>query len=133
MKLMDELRKHKVYNQYGFYGTQPHLWYRSGAGGWDSPAWMVSRRGMILDDFWMNEGAKDFDGPLGTGGWERRRGALAEAMAWTSEKFGVKEWAKDPFGGWQDIKVIRRVEAFLATQMEAKCLQGRILPLRLRA
>lgn len=34
---------------------------------------------------------------------------LAEAKAWATEKYGITEWIRDPFGAWQDAGVYRKV------------------------
>jgi hypothetical protein len=31
---------------------------------------------------------------------------LAEAMKWAAVKYGIAEWAKDPFGGYQDVRTL---------------------------
>lgn len=30
---------------------------------------------------------------------------IEQAKAWASERYGITEWVRDPFGGWQDARV----------------------------
>ena len=34
---------------------------------------------------------------------------LKQALAWAMEQYGVTTWVCDPFGGWQDAAVAKRV------------------------
>lgn len=71
-----------------------------------SPAkWLVNGINHSPDpkSHWADYGSKSFIGKM-------RSPAFGEAKAWASEKYGIKEWARDPFGGWQDAEVLRRVE-----------------------
>jgi hypothetical protein len=51
---------------------------------------------------WYDQGNKAFIGKM-------RSPAFEEAKAWASEKYGIKAWLKDPWGGWQDAEVLNRV------------------------
>jgi hypothetical protein len=52
---------------------------------------------------WPNYGAKTFIGKM-------RSTALEEAKQWAGKKYGIKDWARDPFGDWQDVQVLDRVK-----------------------
>jgi hypothetical protein len=34
--------------------------------------------------------------------------ALEAAKAWASEKYGIKEWARTPYGSWMDAGFVKR-------------------------
>jgi hypothetical protein len=44
---------------------------------------------------------------------------LDEAKAWATEKYGITDWIKDPFGGWQDARVVARVKELLKAKVAA--------------
>jgi hypothetical protein len=127
MNKKEEMRKRRVFNPYGFYGTRPYIWYQARG---DSrmtkvPGWMVTRRGLKLGDFWEDYGSKHFfleppphDPSKYTEHQRNKLGqetALKDAMAWASEKFAIKAWARDPFGGYGPAEfVTERVRAILA-------------------
>lgn len=39
---------------------------------------------------------------------EVRQFALDEIMAWASKKYGIKKWAKTPYGSWMDEAFVKR-------------------------
>lgn len=59
---------------------------------------------------WTDNGCKAFSGRM-------RSPALDEAKKWASERFGIAEWVRDPFGGWQDAKVLARAKELLGNKM----------------
>lgn len=50
---------------------------------------------------WADNGNKTFD--IFTHGKEQ---ALADAIEWTDAKYGKRDWVKDPFGDYQDNRLI---------------------------
>ena len=116
-KITEELKKHKIYNLYEFYGEIPYIWYRPSGGSRSSSvsAWMVTKHGYRLDDSWYNHGSRAFivfnrkDKPI----------KLLEAETWASDKFGIKEWARDPFGGYGPSDFIKtRIKEILEQETE---------------
>ena len=126
MNKIEKMRKRRVFNPWGFYGRQPFIWYRPR--GRDSlsmttRAWMVTKRVVLLGDRWFDSGSKVF--LVFTTSKEE---TLTQAKVWASKKFGVKEWAKDPFGGYGPKEFMqRRLEEILAvpegTDMEDRPLK----------
>jgi len=51
---------------------------------------------------WADYGCKTFSGNM-------KSPALDEAKAFASEKYGIRAWDRDPFGNWQDRKVMAQV------------------------
>jgi len=62
--------------------------------------WKVVGLGFQTDPkaHWTDNGCKTFDG-------KKHSEAKQQAMDWASEKYGVEDWVRDPFGGYQDKKV----------------------------
>jgi hypothetical protein len=123
MKIIEELRKRKVYNLYEFYGEQPHIWYRprGDSRSMTVPGWMVSKRGINLADHWLDNESKHFgrfDAPAdmrNDSAYKQKAAVLKVAQAWASEKFGVKDWKRDPFDGYGPAEfVTERLRAILA-------------------
>lgn len=81
-----------------------------------SPKWAVDGIGFHVDSTaeWIDHGCKVF-----TCNRDTREQRLADAKAWASEKYGISEWARDPFGGWQDAVVLERVRALLGERSDA--------------
>lgn len=51
---------------------------------------------------WYDYGRKTFLGNM-------RDGSVSEAIKWATEQYNITEWKKDPFGDYQDAKVLERV------------------------
>jgi hypothetical protein len=104
-KLTDKLRERGVFNPHNFYGPQPYIGQRVKGGSRDvvPSSWQVHKAGLSLSTAWYDYGAKSFS----YSGVASRKEALAEAIAWASERFGIKNWAKDPFGSYGDAEYIR--------------------------
>jgi hypothetical protein len=47
------------------------------------------------------------------GGKEGREKVIAEVIAWTDARYGKREWVKDPFGSYQDARVIPLVWKYI--------------------
>ena len=68
--------------------------------------------------FWMDNGQKAFDvngvaaNSSGTHAEIKEIQRLA-AIAWATEKYGIDDWVKDPFGDYQERRVWERVAALL--------------------
>lgn len=107
--IVEKMRAVRVFNQYEFYKDQPYMFYAK----YESRAmtvagWRVTKRGLKLDDAWYNHGCKPFHGKM--------KESLPDAQAWASKRFGVKAWARDPFGGYGPAEY---VEARVAQLMRA--------------
>lgn len=102
-KLTEQLREKRVSNPYDFYNGQPYITYHSHDRRSCTPScWAVIKRGLTLSDAWHDYGARTFSG------FGNRKGALAEAQAWAAERFGIKVWARDPFGSYGDADFIKQ-------------------------
>lgn len=82
-----------------------------------SPAkWMVVGVGGLKTDpsgHWGDYGSKSFCGTL-------RSDALDKAKAWATEKYGIATWERDPFGGWQDNRVMEALRNHLTPAAECE-------------
>ena len=71
--------------------------------------WRVYRPGFKTDPdaHWMDNGNKRFS-VWGRGTHsEVKAQKLQEAKDWASAKYGIKEWAKTPFGSWMDAEFVK--------------------------
>jgi hypothetical protein len=103
----NELRKIKIYNEYG-YGMGNVLIYYSPAGtsrlGGIS-SWMVYKKDVKLSEQWYNYGRKSFIVMTR----EDKQKTLEEAIEFAKKTFGIKEFEKTPFGGYMEKEfVIKR-------------------------
>jgi len=103
-KLTDKLNAKGIFNDYGFFGDEPYIWYRPNhSRACISSGWMVTKKGFRLSDAWYDHGDKSFMN------WGRKDKAekFAEAVAYIQSKFGVGEVARSPFGGYGDAEYIK--------------------------
>jgi hypothetical protein len=115
-KLTEKLRTVGVFNPYGFYGDHPYIGSRAReARACRCAAWMVHKKNEVLDNAWYNYGARAFT----HGGRESKKKALADAQAWASDKFGIKEWARDPFGSYGEASFVKARVAELVRKANA--------------
>jgi hypothetical protein len=74
----------------------------------------VHYKGRVTDPgaHWMDYGHKVFsvEGSRNT--------ALAKAIEWTNEKYGEREWIRDPWGSYQDQRTIAAVWALVTKKEE---------------
>lgn len=90
-------------------GGKVYIDYRA----WDSvsrcsSAWLVHGIGFETDpagSHFSDHGSKSF----GVWGRDVKAVKLKHAKAWASERYGIDEWERDPFGGWQDKRVWQAV------------------------
>jgi hypothetical protein len=106
IKLTDKLRERGVYNSWEFYGNEVYISFRANQGSRDvlPSRWNVRKPGTSLSDAWYDNGCKSFGG-------SGRKGAAAgleEAKKWASKEFGIKEWARDPYGSWGEAGYVKR-------------------------
>jgi hypothetical protein len=107
-KLIEKLNARGVHNPHNFYEGhpfgQPFIAYYSASTGraGQSARYKVVRQGESLSEAWYDQGAKTFLK------WGDKKKALADAQAWASEKFGIKEWTRDPFGSWGDAEYVKK-------------------------
>ena len=116
-KLTETFRTVRVFNPHDFYGTgNVYLAFRrSDPRRCVTSAWGVFRPGFQTapGGFWGNYGNKHFLGGF-------RGEALLEAQEWAGKRYGVTEWARDPYGSYGDARFIKaRIAALKA---EAKIL-----------
>ena len=112
-KITDKLNEAGIYNAHGFAGHgnvyivyTPNDNMRGGL----SARWQVDRPGYRTDPdaHWQDRGCKTFD-LFNVGGThkEKKEIAFAEAKAWASERYGITEWARTPFGSWMDANFVK--------------------------
>lgn len=110
-KLTDQFRARGVYNEYEFFGEQPYITYHAGDNGRGgrSARYMVFKRGVDLGQAWYDNGGRAFLR------WGDRREALAAAQKFVTERFGITEFARCPFGSFGDSTFIKaRIKEILA-------------------
>jgi len=104
-KLADKLSARGVYNPYYFYGNEPYVGWAQNGGRSVLPPWFsVNKHGEKLSEAWYEHGSKCFS----YYGKDSKPKALADAISWASERFGIKEWARDPFGSWGEAAFVRK-------------------------
>lgn len=108
-KLADRLREHGIFNAWGFAGHgNPYICYTPtdyGRGG-QTAHFSVVRPGFQTDTnaHWQDYGCKT----INAYGKERKRQAFEEIKKWASKQYGIKEWARTPFGSWMDAGFVKR-------------------------
>lgn len=107
-KLTEALRTVGVYNSHEFANARPYIEYfpnDNGRGGM-SARWCVYRKGDVPEN-WRSSATKTFivldGGPFA----EVKARKLEAAKTWVSEKYGIKEWARTPFGTWMDAEFVK--------------------------
>jgi hypothetical protein len=107
-KLTEQLGTVGIHNAWGFAGHgNVYIGYTpgdSGRGG-RSANWQVIRPGYKTDPKgpWYNNGYKTFS----VYGRVDKEPKLNEAKQWVSERYGIKEWARTPFGSWMDAEFVK--------------------------
>ena len=103
-KFTEQMRKVGVHNSNAFAGKgNVYISYNSGNSRACQPSrWQVHRPGFKTDStaHWMDYGSKSFLG-------RKQSGAFDEAKEWASERYGIKEWARTPFGDWMDAEFVK--------------------------
>ena len=109
-QLTEQFRAKGIYNLSNFYDNQPYIYYRprsEGVGG--SQRWIVCKKGEQLSAAWYDYGAKTFLV------WGDKKKAFADAQAYVTEKWGITEFARDPFCGYGDATFVKsRIKEILA-------------------
>jgi hypothetical protein len=107
-KMQDLFRSEHVCNSYDIcrlFGGVIYISYHAAVHGRcsSSAKWVVVGAGIRTDPGgpWYNYGNKTF---LGRKDSKERE----EAFRWASETYKVKDWARDPWGNWQDAEVMKR-------------------------
>lgn len=117
-KFTDSLRGIDIYNPWSFaeHG-QPFISYHAQTNRRSCllSKWVVSRRGFKTDPSgpWYDHGDKSFVACRAD-----KEDRLNEAKAWASERYGIKEWAKTPFGSWMDADYVKRRVSELKQQLK---------------
>jgi hypothetical protein len=120
-KLTESFRAVGVINPHDFYGHgNVFITYAPTEGGrvWGA-RWRVARPGFQTDPkaAWYDYGNKTFQvwAPYGEKHSEVKRAVLAEAQAWASQRYGITEWKRDPFGSYGDAEfVVNRIKELKA-------------------
>mgnify|MGYP001605275579 CR=1 FL=1 len=107
-----------IHNQYAFAdaeGSPVWITYRP-SDKWTSPGWLVCRNGFKTDPkaSWKDYGCKFFLVGLD----KTRQEQLEVAKQWASEKYGIKEWAKTPYGAWMEAEFVKSRTAELKARVK---------------
>lgn len=121
-KFTEQLRGIGIYNPHGFAvtGTVFIDYYpnENGRGG-RGARWVVDAVGFKVDPNapWYAMGRKEFS-ILGRGTHaEVKAHQLEETKNWASEKYGIKEWERTPFGTFMDAEFVKTRMAELKKQL----------------
>lgn len=118
-RFTDQLRTIRIFNAHNFAGNgNVYISYtpRGDGRSMHSPEWGIYRPGYQTDPGapWYDYGNKKF--LLFTHGAthaERKAAALALAKGWASQKYGITNWAKTPFGDWMEAEFVKNRTAAL--------------------
>jgi hypothetical protein len=103
-KLTDKLNARGFHNSWEFFVNEPYIAFYSAESRMCHPATgRIHKRDKKLSDAWYDYGAKSFS----FSGREGKAQAFAEAQAWASNHFNIKEWARNPFGEWGDANFVK--------------------------
>jgi len=100
-RLTDSFREAEVRNPHEFYNGdeaagQVFIAYSSGDT-WHARAWIVYHIGHDISGNDSLRSGKEF---LAGGNKERRAAALGEAQDWAAQRYGIKDWVRDPYGSY---------------------------------
>ena len=118
-KLTEQLRSLGIYNPHIFAGIGNVLIHYTpadnGRGG-SAAKWVVARPGFATDPkaSWYDYGNKTFV----VIGRENKNVKLDEAKRWASAKYGIKDWARTPYGSWMDAGFVKKRLAELTDQLK---------------
>lgn len=110
-KLTDKLALAGIHNSSGYAGKgNVFIWRRAGDS-WTTPAFLVHRVGYKTDAsaHFQDHGNKSFI----IMNREDVQSALSDAQKWAGKRYGIEEWAKNPFGDWMDAEFIKKRTAEL--------------------
>ena len=119
-QLREKFRARRVYNSYDFYNKAPYI-YRTAGDEWHLAAWKVSQRGVDLNDgegHWQDPHSRVFiihgrvDVML----------RLAEAIAWATERFGISEWIRGPYGDYGPKEWTAKRTAWILSQLPSSTM-----------
>lgn len=87
----------------------------------NSSGWKVWGNGFKTDPdaHWQEYGSKKFLVMRGGPSSEDGKAKLEETKRWASRRYGITEWEKDPFGGWQDKRVMDRIREMINGKSDA--------------
>lgn len=128
-KLTEQLREVGICNPHNFAGHgnvyidyHPNDYGRGGRGA----RWVVARPGFkaYAEAPWYDYGCKTFLVSGSGSHTENKARKLEEAKQWASEKYGIKEWAKTPFGTWMDANFVKTRLAELKESIKIKTYVG---------
>ncbi len=126
MGVKDELREHlNVFNAHNYAtvaGVNVWIDYRPQVTGrgYQSAAWQVFGNGFQTEDsperaHWRNYGLKTFN----VFRREYKQSQLEAALAWASERYGIPEWERTPFGSYVPKGTVAIMRAKLADAKRA--------------
>lgn len=97
-KVTEQLREFGIFNPIGFYGTEPFvsIFVQTNRRTCIPSAVCVTKRGVNLGAAWYDHGSKRFS----YGSREDKKEQLEAAKEWASDKFGITQWMRDPFGSY---------------------------------
>ena len=98
----------RLVSKYGRVGQDIYVTYSKGQGVVPACARVVSpSRKTDPSAHWTDNGCKSFSGS--------QRDAVAQAVAWASDEYGITEWAPSPFGNGGKVPkyIVDAVKAFM--------------------
>jgi hypothetical protein len=105
-------KKYHVFNSHNLcreFGGRIYVDFsrESGRGGRGSFCQVIGIREKTEDTpgNWMNSGRETFNG--------KKNITVPQAKEWAGKKYAIAEWGTDPFGGYQDIEVLKRMKEAL--------------------
>ena len=110
MKLTKALcRTAKIFNPHNYANGEVYITYHPEERGRISTyaSWSVSKAGMKLSDFWRDYGSMH----LTVHRREQKEAVLKTAMKYVTDKFGIVNFAKTPFGSWMDAEFVAKRNA----------------------
>lgn len=118
-KFTESIRYIGVFNAHGFAGHgNPFITYCPSTTGLGSryAQWAVIRPGYKTDPdgHWMDYGNKVF--PVACTAAKELQ--LDAAKEWAAARYGIKEWAKTPYGSWMDAGFVKRRVSELKQQLK---------------
>lgn len=114
-KLTEHYRTLGMHNEYGFADGKLFLSYTpedNGRGG-HGAHWQAVKGNEETDPTapWYNYGKKTFtvfSYHKGDGHAAAKQRALDAIKQWASDKYGVQEWARTPYGSWMDAGFVKK-------------------------
>jgi hypothetical protein len=106
----------RIFNEHNYSQENVYIFYRAGENGriTISAAWGIRDPRKSLSDRWHDYNCKYFT----TNGVKSRPAILAKALAWVTERYGIIQFAKTPFGSWMEKSFVEKRNAEILAEFE---------------